>query len=143
MEAYREDQGRLARMAAFWSLTLLLLFGCSFMHGMLSESRALGTAINGWRIPIVSIDVSPSFLIAAVVFVGGLLVVRRYLQRPKTADLLIETEAEMKKVTWPTLQEVVNAAIVVVVCVVFIGAFLALADWLLGRVMRYFILGSV
>jgi preprotein translocase SecE subunit len=72
-----------------------------------------------------------------------LLVVRRYLQRPKTADLLIETEAEMKKVTWPTLQEVVNAAIVVVVCVVFIGAFLALADWLLGRVMRYFILGSV
>jgi preprotein translocase SecE subunit len=143
MEAYREDQGRLARMAAFWSLTLLLLFGCSFLHGMLSESRSLATAINGWRIPVVGVDVSPAFLISALLFVGCLLVIRRYLARPKTADLLIETEAEMKKVTWPTLQEVVNAAIVVVVCVVFIGAFLALADWLLGRVKRYFILGSV
>ena len=58
------------------------------------------------------------------------------------ADLLIETESELRKTTWPTMDEVINSSIVVVVTVLVLGAFLALADSVLARVMAYFILGQ-
>ena len=35
MKAYKKDQGRHARMTAFWALALLLLFGCTTLHRFL------------------------------------------------------------------------------------------------------------
>jgi preprotein translocase SecE subunit len=39
----------------------------------------------------------------------------------------------MRKVTWPTFAEALNSSVVVIVCVVFLMAFLAGADWVLGQ----------
>jgi len=39
-------------------------------------------------------------------------------------------------VTWPTIEEAINGSIVVVICVLFLMAYLAGADWLLGRWAR-------
>ncbi len=72
----------------------------------------------------------------------GVVLLLRWQQRPKVADLLIDTEAELKKVTWPTGQEVMNSSMVVVVCVLLIGAFLALADLFLARIMKVIIFGG-
>ena len=58
------------------------------------------------------------------------------------ADLLIETESELRKVTWPTVPEAVRSSIVVIACVLFLMAFLAGADWLLGRWADRLLLGS-
>jgi preprotein translocase SecE subunit len=143
MKGYRDDQGRLARMAAFWTITLLLLFGCNFLFEQLLAFGSLQDPIAGYRIPIVSVDLSPAFLISSVVFLIGLAFIFRWQQKPKVADLLIDTEAELKKVTWPTMDEVINSSIIVVIFVLFLGAYLAGADYLLSRVMRYIILGGV
>ena len=43
---------------------------------------------------------------------------------PKAADLLIDTEIEMRKVTWPTSKEVLGATAVVIVVVLIIGSYL-------------------
>jgi preprotein translocase SecE subunit len=52
--------------------------------------------------------------------------------RPRTADYLIETELEMKKVTWPTSREVLVATCVVIVLVLLLGVFLWCADrWII------------
>jgi len=137
MKGYKEDQGRLARMAAFWTLTLLTLFGCNFLFEMLVVgSAAMREPIAGITIPIVSVDLSPAFLAAGILVLVGLVFLLRYQQKPKVADLLIDTEAELKKVTWPTLDEVINSSIVVIIFVLFLGAFLAFADYLLARVVR-------
>jgi len=137
MKGYKEDQGRLARMAAFWTLTLLTLFGCNFLFEMLVVgSAAMREPIAGITIPIVSVDLSPAFLASGILFLVGLVFLLRYQQKPKVADLLIDTEAELKKVTWPTLDEVINSSIVVIIFVLFLGAFLAFADYLLARVVR-------
>ena len=66
----------------------------------------------------------------------------RWQQTPKVADLLIETEAELRKVTWPTMSEAINSSIVVIACVVFLMAFLAGADWLLGRWTSFILTGG-
>jgi preprotein translocase SecE subunit len=48
----------------------------------------------------------------------------------------------MRKVTWPSLPEAVNSSVVVIVCVVFLMAFLAGADWLLGQWTSYLLTGG-
>lgn len=142
MQVYKPDQGRMARMATFWSLVLLWLFGCNFLHVQLSTSfDSLRDPLGGFVIPIVAIAFSGSFAITGFLFLAGVLWLFRYLQRPHVADFLIEVEGELRKVTWPTMEEVVNASIVVVVCVVVLMGFLAGSDFVLGRIVERLIFG--
>lgn len=142
MKGYKEDQGRLARMAAFWSVVLLVLFGCTFLYDILIGFDSMSPAVRGIRIPIVSVDLNGAFIVTSLIFLVGVVVIRRWQQKPKVADLLIDTESELRKVTWPTMNEVTNSSLVVIVCVVVIGAFLAAADYFLGELMRRLILGG-
>jgi preprotein translocase SecE subunit len=130
-------------MAAFWSLVFFLVFGCKFLHDILVQYAPLRVAIGGIRVPVAGVDLTWAFLTGLILFSVGILVIWRWLQRPKVADLLIETEAELKKITWPKGQEVINSALIVIVSVVLIGVFLAGADWFVSRVMRYLLFGEV
>jgi len=140
--SYKEDQGRHVRMAAFWSVVFFVGFGCRFLHGLMIRSPSLRAPIQKIRIPVVGVDLSPAFLVSALVFCAGLFMVYRWQQRPKVAELLIETEAELKRVSWPKGSEVWNASIVVVLSVIILGVLLAVADIFLFRLMRYLILGG-
>jgi preprotein translocase SecE subunit len=148
LATYKEDQGRHARMAAFWTVVFFLGFGCRFLHDILVRWPALRAPLlqesgrGGLRIPVVGADVTPAFLVSMLIFLAGLLLVHRWQQTPKVADLLIDTEAELKKVAWPKGQEVWNASLVVMLSVVILGALLALGDLFLARIMRALILGN-
>lgn len=141
-DGYREDQGRLARMAAFWCLVLFLVFGCHSLYQALQAFASLADPIGGASIPVVGVPFSGAFVIAFVVFLVGLVAIRRWERTPKMADLLIDTEAELKKVAWPTLQQVTNSSLVVIVSVVLLGGFMALIDLLLARIIRVIVLGG-
>jgi len=137
MAAYKQDQGRLARMASFWTLVAMAFYGCSSLRAELpAYFEQLGQPlVSGMpEIPVLGVRLDAAFLIAAVLFVSGTWLIYRWLETPKNADLLIETENELRKVTWPTMKEVVNASIVVIISVLFLMAFLAGADIVLARV---------
>ncbi len=142
--AYKKDQGRYARLAAFWTLAILAFYGATSAHTSLSTifDGKLAAPLGGYTLPVLAIDLSPAFLITAIAFVAGIWFLFRWLESPKVADLLIETEAELRKVTWPAYSEVVNSSIVVVVCVVFLMAFLAGSDWFLARLTRPLLFGG-
>jgi preprotein translocase SecE subunit len=140
--SYKEDQGRHVRMAAFWSVVFFLAYGCRFMHGLMVQSPSLRRPVRGIRIPVVGVDLSPAFLVSMLVFCAGLFLVHRWQQRPKVAELLIDTEAELKRVSWPKGEEVWNASIVVILSVIILGVLLAVADIFLFRMMRALILGG-
>ena len=91
---------------------------------------------------MVGVDLTPAFFLAAVLFAGGTFGLYRWLERPKSADLLIETEQELRKVTWPSGTEVVNSSMVVIVCVLFLMGYLAAADWFLARVTKTLLFGG-
>ncbi len=142
--AYKKDQGRMVRMAAFWSLALLLFYGCMSLHTTLvvnwsSLGKSLISGVD--TIPIIGITPSGAFLIAALVLAGGLFLLNSWQQKEKNAELLIETENELKKVTWPTMDEAMDGSLVVIICVVFLMAFMAGADWVLGRLVGRVLLG--
>jgi preprotein translocase SecE subunit len=64
----------------------------------------------------------------------GFVWITRWQNRPQVAGFLADTESELRKVTWPSWNEVVNASTVVVACVLILMGFLALVDMLLARV---------
>ncbi len=142
--AYRKDQGRLARMATFWSLAILLAYGCIRMRSELSGlfPDSLGKGLGGMTLPLVGMALSPALLLSIGSLVAGLFFLNRTLEKPKNADLLIETEAELRKVTWPTLDETIDGSIVVMVVVVFLMVFMAGADFVLGEVFTRIITGQ-
>ena len=127
----------MARMATFWSIAILIFWGCrslSIQLGVWSET--LRQPIAGIRVPVLGIDVTPAFTVAALVFAAGIFVLYRWTESPKIADLLIETETELRKVTWPGVSEVINSSIVVIVCVAFLMGFMAGSDLILGRIAQ-------
>ena len=71
-----------------------------------------------------------------VVFLLGLLAVHLVLNRPRMVDTLIDTESEMRKVSWPSRREVKSATIVVVVVTVVLGLSLYGFDWALRRIFH-------
>ncbi len=142
--AYRQDQGRLARMAAFWSLAILIFYGCVSLRQELAGRFAASLGQHLWegaRLPIIGIEVTPAFLIAFVVFAAGMILLYRWTESPKIADSLIDTESELRKVSWPTLPEAIQSSIVVMVTVLVLMVILAGADYLLGRVVSRLLIG--
>ena len=60
----------------------------------------------------------------------------------QTKQFYLDVRGEMRKVSWPSRQEVMGTPVVVVVAVFFFGLYLGLVDYLLAmgldRVLVYF-----
>ena len=88
--AYKKDQGRYARMTAFWALFLLAAYGC--LGGLVISLRGwIGGEAWMDPLPLVGeVDTAKVVAIATLAAFGFALF--RFLERPKVADMLIETE---------------------------------------------------
>lgn len=117
-------------MAAFWSLVGLVAYGCF---------GGLRYVVDGWtgakpwvpQFPLLHKFGLGEAVALGVVIVAGI-GVYRWLNTPKVADLLIDTESELRKVTWPNAQETWRGTIAVAVTVVVLLAFLFASDWVLA-----------
>lgn len=134
--SYRKNQGRYARMIAFWAVALLLGYGC-FRRG------GLANVLSRWmtedavlidNFPLVK-QLSMSTIIVAGILAVTLFILSRILNRPKLADLLIDTEGEMRKVTWPGWGEVAQGTMAVTTTVAVLFLFLTGVDLLFTEVM--------
>lgn len=70
-------------------------------------------------------------MVPAAVFVILGIVVYLVLNKPVVADFLISAETELRRVNWPSRQEVFAATAVVVVVVVILAGLLGFSDLLL------------
>ncbi len=117
-------------MVAFWAITLLVAYGC--LGGLvIMLDRTLSVGFN-----ITLVEQFPLFgtlkvstLIAMAVLTICALITYGLLNRPKAADLLIDTEAEMRKVTWPSPSETWTGTLAVMLTVAVLFVFLTLADY--------------
>ncbi len=135
--SYRKDQGRYARMVAFWGLVILVGYGC--FHG-----GGLVTVLDGWLGASNSTYIDPfpllgSLKTSTVIALGltafGGFVAHGFLNRPRIADTLIDTETEMAKVTWPTWPETWSGTLAVMGMVLVLFLFLTMVDLVLLKVM--------
>ena len=127
-------------MVAFWTITLLVAYG--LLGGfVIMLDRSLSVEFN-----ITLVEQFPLFgtlKVSTVIALGVLAVCAfitfRFLNRPKAADLLIDTEAEMRKVTWPSFPETWAGTLAVMVTVAVLLGFLTVADlfftWAVSNLM--------
>jgi preprotein translocase subunit SecE len=111
-EIYKKAQGRYARSITFIAGLVLSLGGAV----VLSEK------LSAYAPPIVQYGV-PSLLVAAL---GVLLF--WMVNRPSSADFLIATEGEMKKVSWSSRKEIVGSTKVVIIATFMLAVVLAAVD---------------
>jgi hypothetical protein len=115
-------------MASFWGLFLLIGYGLlgGFIH-----------VLNGWlaywdvnTTKWTTIPILGDFGIGATIALGLQLLVGfliyRFVNRPRVADMLIETENELRKVVWPSWADTWagTMAVVVTVAVLLFSALL-------------------
>ena len=130
-------------MVAFWGLFLLAAYG---LLGLGSTTGGLVTMLRGWlgsERTKAWIDPFPllgrldlAMTIALVLLAAAGIAIHRWLNRPKSAELLIDTENELRKVTWPSLNDTWTGTLAVVVTVAFLLVFLTFADIALSFVLR-------
>ena len=150
-QAYRPGQGKMSRTLILWTGFLLLAWGCrSLMLALpeffprmgqgLNEFQAFGGALpqEAWSVDLVffATKVSSALAIAVVVLLAGSLWWWRFMNRPKWADLVIEMEQELKKVSWPTFGDAWQSTLVVTAFTVALVAMTFLFDIVIGSVIE-------
>ena len=109
---YKSNQGRMVRQFTFFAVVILAAFGCiTLANGPLMQS-------------VKGVQVGVPF--AAWIFCCW--VAFRIVNFPRFADFLVSVESELEKVTWPSRQEVLQATVVVLCTMFFLGFFLFLID---------------
>ena len=128
---YKAEQGRFARGAAFWMLSIFSYYGSTTFYAFLSWDWARSDL--GFTVPVLALPVDASLILSVVLFIVISLGLRFAINQQKLADLLIDTEGELKRVTWPSWPETWNGSLVVVVTVVTMLILLAGADMILSQ----------
>jgi len=139
LSSYKPGRGLRARSAAAGALVLLALFASVRFAQMLGLERSF--ELMGMEVPVSAVWGAVLFvaLAAAVaVFTFGLETGLKGIDSRSRAfvDLLIETEGELQKVSWPSRDELRRSTVVVLLCIAVLGAFLAGVDFLVSVLMR-------
>ncbi|MEZ6033765.1 MAG: preprotein translocase subunit SecE [Planctomycetaceae bacterium] len=109
---HKSNQGRMVRQFTFFAIAVVAAFGCL-------------TLANG---PLMSYPKSIQVGVPTLVWVVCCWVAFRIVNVPRFADFLVSVESELEKVTWPDRQEVIQATVVVLCTMFFLGLFLFLID---------------
>jgi preprotein translocase subunit SecE len=127
-EIYKKGQGSAARIATAAALAAIALFGCAELKAVLPPKAFLvGSMRVEWRM-----------LTAALVFVGCVAgIAWLTMVWAKLVDYLILTEAELRKVVWPSRRDLIQQTIVVIFTSVLLGIIIVLVDICFSRVFTY------
>ena len=140
---YKDKEGVPTRLVAWILTSLLALFGCLALYyykDIIDITQAGGEATTWWgysllEIPFFNVHVRLGLLICLVIFVIAIALLNRFLiNKPAPADFLIDTEYEVRKVSWPSRPEYWGSSVAVIVSVIIIGLFIFIVDIILTKV---------
>lgn len=135
---YRVGQGVFTRRIAYWSLVMFSAWASfdlwQWMQGIEVLRRPFSQAFP--RLPGLGVELGWSVPLVAVVFAALWVLSAWFLNKPWVSDLLIETEAEMKRVSWPSPTEAWGATKVVAVTVLAITVVLMVFDMVISALLK-------
>ena len=125
-QVHKPGQAKLSRTVTFLACLFLVAWGCrSLLYELPSISPRLADGWNeilmgarpeeAWRVDLVLVEsnFSPALTAALLALAGTSLWLFWLLNRPRIADQLVEMEAELHKVSWPTLSDAWQSTLVV------------------------------
>src|ERR1043166_1510028 len=134
----KAGQGTWVRSSALIALGALTAFGCTAFYMLPSSTSTWwGNILYKAEILGKQFSIRPILFPSAGILTTVMFVIFLLLNQEKWAEFLIETEGELKKVSWPARKEYLGSASVVVVVVAIISLFLFFVDhgfsWMFGR----------
>jgi preprotein translocase SecE subunit len=135
----KPGQGRWSRLSAYVGFGVIALFAAVALHRLPSLDSKWYLGEKGLAsVGFLGRDFAlrPVFFPAAALFLGSMLAFHVFVNRPKAAEFLVETQGEMKRVSWPTRREWIGSTIVVLVLVAILSLFLFGVDQVLSPLMR-------
>ena len=111
---YKPNQGRIVRQFTCLAIWVIVAMACWSLYSSLRAELQAGS---------IWVQVVPGVLLLAGAWFGY-----RVVNWPRFADFLVAVEAEMNKVTWPSKDELIRAAIVVIFTIFFLAIALFLFD---------------
>ncbi len=136
VEGYKEGQGSLTRLTVWLLWTVTAFFACVELYSwiqMPTDTPFLIDLALTRNLPLLGVPMSLKFLCCVGLFILMFVGIRKYMMRRKTVDTLVEVEMEMKKVSWPTRIESMNATWVVILVTVIITMSLFFFDIILNK----------
>jgi preprotein translocase subunit SecE len=121
IQIYKQNQGKYTRMITAAAVMVLGAWGCYALEGWLRNFTAS---------PYITFGIPLAVLVA----LGAMMV--WVVNRPRSADFLIATEGEMKKVSWSSRKEVIGSTKVVIVTTFILAAILFMVDLIFATLFR-------
>jgi preprotein translocase SecE subunit len=134
----KAGQGKWVRLAAYGTVGVMAVFGAYTLYMAPPASSSWWGDLSA---PLVifgkALALKPILFPSAAVVATVLLVAHLLLNREGWTDFLIETEGEIKKVSWPSRKEYLGSSVVVVLVVALVSTFLYVVDlgltWLMHK----------
>ena len=126
IEIYKRNQGKYTRISTFVSGMVIGAIGAGLLGQKIAAAMPYGkvTAYVKYGVPAAMI-----IALAALMF--------WLVNRASSADFLIATEGEMKKVSWSSRKEVVGSTKVVIITAAIVSLVLLAVDlmfvWVFGK----------
>ena len=127
---YKRGKGSVSRGVSIAALGAIALFGCRELCFFL-----LDMGLGPVSLPMAG-EVKWAYIVTGVLGLSCGLGIFLLLNNHKVVDFLIETEAELKKVSWSPPRQLFGNTVIVIVSVVFLGLFILCCDVVIDNLVR-------
>ncbi|MDI6733095.1 MAG: preprotein translocase subunit SecE [Planctomycetota bacterium] len=142
---YKQREGLIIRFVTWVLCSFFALFGCVSLffyipHQSITDFPPKPTlwGILIYTVPFFDFNITTGFIFSVVLFLSIVILINRFIiNATKPADFLIETEFELKRVSWPPRNEYWGASVAVIISVIIIGLFIFVIDIILSQIMRF------
>ncbi len=123
LKIYKRGQGKYTRTTTFAVGALIGALVGHYVWGRLDGSNLGYWEVSAWPVGLYMV-----YGIPLVAFAGVVAAVYLAVNRPRSADFMIATEGEMKKVSWSSKREIVGGTKVVITTTFILALMLWVVD---------------
>ena len=136
LDFWKSGQGLPVRISAYGMLLALSIFGAYTLYYAPAYQSYWRTTLASTQVLGIELALRPILFPSVGAALLAMLIVHLLLNRAGWSNFLIETEGELKKVSWPPRKEFVGSSVVVLLVTVSMAVFLAAVDWALSRILK-------
>jgi preprotein translocase subunit SecE len=125
---YKRSQGRITRQVTFAALALIFAIGFYRMFEVLNLINV--SEEKSWQVTVALMNAHMDVWLPSILGLICVWISFRLVNMPSFADFLIAVEAELNKVSWPTMTELVRASIVVLLSLLILASVIFVFDFI-------------
>jgi preprotein translocase subunit SecE len=121
---YKPGQGKFVRFGTVGAMAIVVLTGAAWLVRGTPLAALSDVPVMGKEVPGLAVQT----LVVVIWIALGALFTFWLVNKERFAEFMIMTESEMRKVTWPSRQTVINSTKIVILLTLLLGIMLWFVD---------------